>query len=87
MSEVEFLEEQAQVEARLRADGGVEPQTVHWRGNLRRVIAVGRQWTDGGSRRVLVELDDGARLELELRGEAGQLAWYVRRHWPAKALA
>ncbi|MFQ5610527.1 MAG: hypothetical protein ACE5H9_00170 [Anaerolineae bacterium] len=85
MEQVEFIEEPARVEAHLAADGTVRPKTIFWRGRQRAVTTVGRQWTEAGGRRVLVETSDGSRLELELRGE--DLSWWVRRFWPGPEVA
>ncbi len=81
MSEVQFLREPVQVEAHISA-GGLRPEAVRWQETDYAVVSVGRQWPAADGVHVLVEVYNGARMELVFGGNR----WHLQRYWPVDGL-
>jgi len=47
------------------------------------VISVGRQWSEGDKTHILLELDDGSRMEVTY---VATRAWQVTRYWAPPAM-
>ncbi len=75
-----LLDELISVEATMR-DREIYPQTVTWRQQKYTVVSVGRQWIDAEGMHILVELNNGCRMEIVW----GAAEWQLRRYWPPTA--
>ncbi len=83
---VEFVNEAVSVEAQLRGDGTVSPQSFVWRGRRFQIVSWGRQGTKSRDGRAchyhLVQTPDLESWELCQDAETG--AWTLARRWPER---
>ena len=85
MSNPEFLNEPISLNCLIDAQGYITPKSLSWAGREHTIVSVGRQWEESEGRHVLVELEDGSRLEAQLNRE--KLIWYIKKLWRAQMMA
>lgn len=81
MSDSQFLNEPVDVTAHI-SGAGLRPETVRWRETDYAVVSVGREWSAADGIHVLVEVYNGARMELAFDGKR----WQLQRYWPVDGL-
>ncbi len=70
------------VEGNLRGEL-VFPKKITWREKQYQVISVGRQWSESDITHILLEVDDGSRMEITY---ATKKAWRLLRYWAEPTL-
>ena len=79
----QHLNDPISVEGNLRNEA-LFPKKITWQKKHYQVISVGRQWSEGDKTHILLELDDGSRMEVTY---AATRAWLVTRYWRPPAMA
>jgi len=77
MNPQEWLNDTIFVEGNMRGEL-LFPKKITWREKQYHVISVGRQWDEGDMTHILLEIDDGSRMEVTY---ASKRAWRLVRYW------
>ena len=72
--------ESIEITVRFDEQGTITPLHFTWKGNVQRVEATGRRWSDTVGQHILVMVTDGRIYELTFMSGDGR--WYVRHGEP-----
>jgi len=78
----QWLNDSIFVEGNLRGEL-IFPKKITWHEKQYSVISVGRQWSENDATHILLEIDDGSRMEVIYTSKR---AWRLVRYWASPAV-